>query len=168
LATPPGYRPLHLRAAIEAGKNVFAEKPIATCPSGIRSVMATAKLAARKNLAIVAGTQRRHQAPYIETIKRIHDGAIGDIVAGQVYWMQGDIWSIRREPGMSDMEWALRNWQYLTRFGGDHVVEQHIHNIDVMCWVMGGHPLKAVAIGGRQVRTEPNPYGHVYDHYGVE
>jgi predicted dehydrogenase len=168
LATPPGYRPLHLRAAIEAGKHVFAEKPIATCPTGIRSVMETGKIAAQKGLAIVAGTQRRHQFPYIETIKRIHDGALGDILNGQIYWMQGDIWAIPREPAMNDMEALLRNWQYYTALGGDHVVEQHIHNVDVMNWVMHGHPTAAYSVGGRQVRTDANRYGHVWDHFGVE
>ncbi len=167
LATNPGYRPLHLRAAIEAGVNVFAEKPIATCPTGIRSVMETAKLATQKNLAIVAGTQRRHQPPYVETIKRIRDGALGEILAAQVYWIQGGMWAINREPSMTDFEWQVRNWQYFTRFGGDQIVEQHIHNLDVANWALGGHPVRALGMGGRQVRLDPL-YGHVYDHFAVE
>ncbi len=167
LATPPGYRPLHLRAAIEAGKHVFAEKPVGTCPTGIRSVLETAKIAAQRNLGIVVGTQRRHQPPYVETIGRIHDGAIGAITGGHVYWVQGDIWAIPRTPQMSDVEWLIRNWQYFTRMGGDHVVEQHIHNIDVANWVMNAHPVSAMATGGRQARTQPQ-YGHIYDHFAVE
>jgi predicted dehydrogenase len=167
LATPPGYRPLHLRAAIEAGKHVFAEKPIATCPTGIRSVFETAKLAETKKLGIVAGTQRRHEGKYVETIKRIHDGAIGEILTGQIYWLQGGIWAKERRPEYSDTEWMLRNWQYFTALGGDHIVEQHVHNIDVMCWVMNAHPVKVTAMGGRQGRIEPI-YGHIYDHFGAE
>ena len=168
LATPPGYRPQHLRYAIEKGKHVFAEKPFGTCPAGIRSVLETARLAKEKGLGIVAGTQRRHQLPYVEIVKRIHDGALGEILAGQIYWMQGDIWSIPRESHMSDTEWALRNWQYFTALGGDHIVEQHIHNVDIMNWVMGGPPEKAYGVGGQQVRTDKNRYGHTWDHFGIQ
>lgn len=167
LATPPGFRPLHLRAAIEAGKNVFMEKPVAVDGPGVRSVIESGEMAKQKNLAIVAGTQRRHQFEYIETIKRIHDGAIGDIVAAQCYWNQGPLWANERQPGQSDIEWQIRNWLYFTWLSGDHYVEQHIHNLDVINWVMNGPPAKAYGTGGRQVRVEP-VYGHIYDHFAVE
>ena len=167
LATPPHFRPLHLRAAVEAKKHVFMEKPVATDPVGIRSVIASSELARERGLAIVAGTQRRHQAPYLETMRRIHDGAIGEVVGGQCWWNQGGLWVKRREQGWSDMEWQLRNWLYFTWASGDHIVEQHIHNIDVMNWALGSHPVKATGMGGREVRTGPE-YGNIYDHFSIE
>ena len=167
LATPPAFRPIHLAAAVAAGKHVFMEKPVAVDPTGIRSVIASSDLATQKGLAIVAGTQRRHDPKYIETMKRIHDGAIGEIVGGQVYWNQGGLWRAERTPTMSDMEWQIRNWLYFTWSSGDHIVEQHVHNIDVANWAMNGHPVKANGVGGRQVRTDPG-YGHIFDHFSVE
>jgi predicted dehydrogenase len=166
-ATPPAFRPIHLRAAIDAGKHVFMEKPVAVDPTGIRSVMESARLAAGKGLAIVAGTQRRHEAPYIEAMKRIHDGAIGEVVSAQVFWNQGGLWKRDRQPGWTDMEWQARNWLYFTWLSGDHIVEQHIHNLDVANWALQGHPVKAVGVGGRQVRVEPE-YGHIFDHFAIE
>ncbi|HKS04709.1 MAG TPA: Gfo/Idh/MocA family oxidoreductase [Gemmatimonadaceae bacterium] len=168
LATPPGFRPTHIKAVIEAGKHLFTEKPVAVDPVGVRSVLASAELAAQKNLAVVAGTQRRHQIHYLETIKRVHDGAIGDIVGGQVYWNQGPLWSVDRTPEMSDMEWQIRNWLYFTWLSGDHIVEQHVHNIDVANWVMKGHPVRAYGVGGRQTRVEQPKWGHIFDHFCVE
>jgi predicted dehydrogenase len=167
LATPPAFRPAHLEMAVKAGKHVFMEKPIAVDPVGVRSVIATSDLATKKGLSIVAGTQRRHDPKYIETMRRIHDGAIGDIVGGQVYWNQGGLWRVDRKPGMSDMEWQIRNWLYFTWASGDHIVEQHVHNIDVANWAMKAHPIKANGVGGRQVRTDP-AYGHIFDHFAVE
>ena len=167
LATPPAFRARHLAAAIEAGKHVFMEKPVAVDSTGVRAVMATADLAAQKGLAIVAGTQRRHDAGYRAAIQRIHDGAIGDLVGGQVYWNQGGLWMHPREPAWSDVEWQIRNWLYFTWLSGDHIVEQHVHNIDVANWVFGAHPVKAVGVGGRQSRTDP-AFGHIYDHFAVE
>jgi len=166
-AAPPGFRPLHLKASIEAGKNVFMEKPVAVDPVGVRSVIASSELAAKKGLAIVAGTQRRHQQKYLETMKRIHDGAIGEIVGGQCYWNQGDLWVIKKTPEMSDMEWQCRNWLYFSWTSGDHIVEQHVHNIDVMNWALRATPVKVMAMGGRQVRTAPE-YGNIFDHFAVE
>ena len=122
---------------------------------------------AKKNLGIVAGTQRRHQRSYVEAIKRIHDGAIGEIIQGRAYWNGGVIWVVERQPGWSDMEWQLRNWNYFTWLGGDHIVEQHVHNLDVINWAMRTHPVKALALGGRQARPNKN-YGHIYDHFAVE
>lgn len=167
LATPPGFRPGHYAAAVAAGKHVFMEKPVAMDVAGALSVIRTSEEAARKGLGVVSGTQRRHDPAYIETIRRLHDGAIGDVVSGQVYWNQGALWSFPREPGWSDTEWQLRNWLYFTWLSGDHIVEQHVHNIDVANWVIGALPVRATGIGGRQVRTDP-AFGHIYDHFVVE
>jgi predicted dehydrogenase len=167
LATPPGFRPLHLKAAVAAGKNIFCEKPVAVDGPGIRSVMGLADQVTAKKLGLVAGTQRRHQAGYIETLKRVHDGAIGDIVAARCYWNQGGLWNKARQSEWSDTEWMIRNWLYFTWLSGDHIVEQHVHNIDVINWAMRGHPVKAVGMGGRQVRTGPE-YGHIFDHFAID
>lgn len=166
-ATPPAFRPVHLRAAVEAGKHVFIEKPVAVDPTGVRSVMESAEMAQQKGLAIVAGTQRRHDPSYVETMNRIHDGAIGDVVAAQVYWNQGGLWMNAREPGMSDVEWQARNWLYFTWLSGDHIVEQHVHNLDVANWAIGELPERANGVGGRQARVDPS-YGHIFDHFCVE
>ncbi len=167
LAAPPGFRPMHLEAAIKAGKHTFTEKPVAVDAPGIRKVMALAKEADAKGLNIVAGTQRRHQHGYLETMKRIHDGAIGDVVSARAYWNQGFLWKRDRQPSWSDMEWQLRNWLYFTWLSGDHIVEQHIHNIDVINWAKNGHPVKAMGMGGRQVRTD-KAYGHIFDHFAID
>ncbi len=167
LATPPGFRPSHFKAAIEAGKHVFMEKPVAVDPAGVRTVIQAAEQATQKKLGVVAGTQRRHQASYVETIKRIHDGAIGDVVAAQCYWNQGGLWNHGRKPEWSDMEWQVRNWLYFAWLSGDHIVEQHVHNLDVINWVLKAHPVKALGMGGRQARTGPE-YGHIYDHFTIE
>jgi len=167
LATPPGFRPAHLRAAIDAGHHVFTEKPIAVDPVGVRNVLETASIAEAAGLAVVAGTQRRHDPRYIETMHRIHDGAIGEIVGGQVAWNQGGLWHVERAAGMSDMEWQIRNWLYFTWLSGDHIVEQHIHNLDIANWALGGPPARANGVGGRQARVDPS-FGHVFDHFAVE
>lgn len=167
LATPPGFRPVHLAAAIAAGKHVFMEKPVAVDPTGIRSVIASAAAARAKSLAIVAGTQRRHDPAYLEVMRRIHDGAIGELTAGQVYWNQGGLWNAARQAEWSDAEWQIRNWLYFTWLSGDHIVEQHIHNIDVANWAMGAHPVRAVGVGGRQWRTDA-AYGHIFDHFAID
>ena len=167
LATPPGFRPIHFEAAVNANKHVFMEKPVAVDAPGIRRVMAAGELAKQKKLAVVAGTQRRHHAGYLEIMKRIHDGQIGEVVAAQCYWNQGQLWHIARTPDMSDAEWQLRNWYYFAWIGGDHYVEQHIHNLDVVNWAMNAHPVAAYGMGGRQLRTDPM-YGHIYDHFAVE
>jgi len=158
---------MQLKAAVEGGKNVFMEKPVAVDPVGIRSVMGSSELASQKKVAIVAGTQRRHQARYLEMMKGIHEGAIGDLVGGQCYWNQGDLWVKQREPGMSEMEWQCRNWLYFTWLSGDHIVEQHVHNIDVMNWAFQSLPVKVMGMGGRQARTGPE-FGNIYDHFAVE
>jgi predicted dehydrogenase len=167
LATPPGFRPIHLAAAVAAGKHIFMEKPVAVDPAGVRSVMASADAAQAKGLAIVAGTQRRHDPGYNSTIHRLQDGAIGDIVSGQVFWNQGGLWNAARKQEWSDVEWQIRNWLYFTWLSGDHIVEQHIHNLDVANWVLEGHPVKAVGVGGRQWRTDA-AFGHIYDHFAID
>ena len=166
LATPPGFRPQHLKAAVAAGKTIFTEKPVAVDGPGVRSVLETYEESLKKGLHIVSGLQRHHQTGYIETMKQIKSGAIGDIVAARAYWNQGGLWKNERQQGWSDLEYQMRNWLYYTWLSGDHIVEQHVHNIDVINWAMGAHPVRALGIGGRQVRTEPI-YGHIYDHFTV-
>jgi predicted dehydrogenase len=167
LCTPPAFRPIHFREAIQAGKHVFMEKPVAVCPAGARVMFQMGELATQKGLSVVAGTQRRHEPNYIETIQRIRDGAIGEIVGGACYWNQGGLWHVEKRPEWSDVEWQMRNWLYFTWLSGDFIVEQHIHNIDVINWVLGAHPVRAMGMGGRQSRVEPH-YGHIYDHFAVE
>ncbi|MEI6106257.1 MAG: Gfo/Idh/MocA family oxidoreductase [Opitutae bacterium] len=167
LVAPPHFRPLHLQAAITAGVHVFAEKPVAVDAVGARLVMSLAEIAAQKKLAFVAGTQRRHSVDYLETMRRIQDGAIGELTGGQCYWIQGALWHRGRQPEWSDMEYQMRNWLYFTWLSGDHIVEQHLHNIDIMNWAFGGPPVKALGMGGRQTRTEPI-YGNVWDNFSVE
>jgi len=167
LATPPVFRPIHFAAAVQANQHVFLEKPVAVDPVGVRAVIAATEEAGRRKLAVVAGTQRRHQASYLETMKRIQDGAIGDLLAGECHWNQGGLWVHERKEGESEMEWQLRNWLYFSWTSGDHIVEQHVHNLDVMNWALGGPPASAIALGGRQVRTEAK-YGNVFDHFAVE
>ena len=166
-ATPPGFRPMHIAAAIDADKHVFAEKPVAVDAPGVRSVLESAKKFKEKKKAFVAGAQRRHAVEYLETIKRIHDGELGQLVSGNCYWMQKGLWMHPRKSEWSDMEWQLRNWLYFTWLSGDHIVEQHIHQHDVMNWVMGAPPAKAYGMGGRQTRVDP-AYGHIFDHFAVE
>ncbi|HUT29356.1 MAG TPA: Gfo/Idh/MocA family oxidoreductase [Sedimentisphaerales bacterium] len=169
LATPPGFRPEHLKAAVEAGKHVFMEKPAAVDPVGIRSIIASAELAEQKGLSIVAGTQQRRMAQYLEVMKRVHEGQIGEIVGGQCYWNWGSQdWHFEhRKPEWSDMEWQIRCWPYFTWLSGDHIVEQHVHNLDVINWAMQSPPVKCVGMGGRQVRTGPE-CGNIFDHFAVE
>jgi myo-inositol 2-dehydrogenase/D-chiro-inositol 1-dehydrogenase len=134
---------------------------------GIRKVLAAAEEAKKKGLAVVAGTQRRHQAGYLECMKRIHDGALGEITSARCYWNQGGLWMKPRESSWTDMEWQVRNWLYFTWLSGDHIVEQHVHNLDVVNWALGAHPERAVGMGGRQVRTSPD-YGHIFDHFAID
>lgn len=167
LATPPGFRPAQYNAAIKAGKHVFMEKPVAVCPVGIKMVIEASQLAKQKKLAVVAGTQRRHQKNYVETMKRIHDGAIGEIVSAQCYWNMGKLWVSERKPEQGDVEWQLRNWLYFTWLSGDHICEQHVHNIDVINWAFEALPDTVWGVGGRQYRTG-TIHGNIFDHFGVE
>ncbi|MCD6337894.1 MAG: Gfo/Idh/MocA family oxidoreductase [Verrucomicrobia bacterium] len=165
MATPPGFRPWHFEEAIRHGKNVFMEKPVGVDGPGIRRVFAAADEATRKGLSVVAGTQRRHQKGYIETIKRIQDGAIGEIKALRAYWNGGAIWHRGGDP--NTIEGQLRNWYHYVWFCGDHIVEQHVHNLDVCNWIMGAHPIRAYGQGGRQA-LGPNVTGMKWDHFAVE
>ncbi|MDX1546962.1 MAG: Gfo/Idh/MocA family oxidoreductase [Rhodothermales bacterium] len=167
LATPPGFRPMHFEAAIDAGKHVFMEKPVATDAPGVRQVLATHAKAVEKKLNVVVGLQRHYEAKYREWIDRIHDGAIGDVVLGRVYWNSEGVWVRPRQPQWNEMEYQMRNWYYFTWLCGDHIVEQHIHNIDVGNWVKQGPPVRAQGQGGRLVRTGPDT-GQIYDHHFVE
>jgi predicted dehydrogenase len=167
LATPPGFRPVQFAEAIRRGKHVFMEKPVAVCPAGIKMVIEASEKAAEKGLAIVAGTQRRHEPQYVETMKRIHDGAIGEIVSAQCYWNQGGLWVNKRRPNQGDVEWQIRNWLYFAWLSGDHIVEQHVHNIDVINWAFNALPEQVHGLGGRQYRTGPE-YGDIFDHFGIE
>ena len=166
LATPPGFRPIHFAAAVEAGKNIFTEKPVGVDSPGIRAFMVAGEKAKQKKLFVAAGTQRRHQASYVEAMQKIHEGIIGEIVYMRCYWNQGAIWH-RGDSGENDMEKQLRNWYHYTWLCGDHVVEQHVHNIDICNWAMKGHPIRAVSgLGGRQALG--NVSGQIFDHFAVE
>lgn len=169
LATPPHFRPQQLKAAIEAGKNAFIEKPAAVDPVGVRQVIEASELAEKRKLSIVAGTQQRRQPQYIEVIKRVHNGQIGKIVTGQCYWHWGysDWHYSKRKPEWSDMEYQIRTWPYYVWLSGDHIVEQHLHNLDIINWAIGTHPIQCMALGGRQSRTGEG-YGNIYDHFAVE
>ena len=167
LCQPPGFRPIHMRDAIEAGVHVFAEKPVAVDPVGVRSVIETARLADEKKLAIVAGTQTRHHAGAIEVMKRIHDGRIGKLRTGACYFLTVELWHRGSDPKWSEMEYQCRNWYYFTWLSGDHIVEQHVHQHDIMNWAFQSPPVKCIATGGRQTRTDPK-WGNIWDHFAVE
>lgn len=167
LCTPPHFRPLHLAAAVEAGRHVFAEKPVAVDAPGVRRVLKICEDAKAKNLSIVSGLCLRYDYRFQETVKRIQEGQIGKITALQANDYRGSIWVKPRLPEWSDMTWQMRNWYYFTWLSGDFNVEQHVHYLDVCSWLMKNeYPVKAVGLGGRQVRTGPE-YGHIYDHFSV-
>lgn len=167
LTSPPGFRPQHIRAAVDADKHIFAEKPVAVDGPGVRSVLAACEDARRKRLAVVSGLCWRYDTPKRETFRRIHDGAIGDIVAMQCNYLTGTLWHRARTPEMSDMEWQIRNWLYFTWLSGDYNVEQHVHSLDKLAWAMRDvYPVRCYGLGGRQVRTGPE-FGHIFDHMSV-
>ncbi|MEM1113532.1 MAG: Gfo/Idh/MocA family oxidoreductase [Pseudomonadota bacterium] len=167
LTTPPGFRPEHLAYAVANDKHVFMEKPVATDAAGVRSVLKSAREADQKRLNIVVGLQRHYQDCYLEAYQRYRDGAIGEIVAGQVYWNSSGVWVRPREAGQTEMEYQMRNWYYFNWLCGDHILEQHIHNIDVANWFIGDYPISAQGMGGRQVRVGPD-HGEIFDHHFVE
>lgn len=168
LATPPGFRAQQIHAAVAARKHVFTEKPVAVDGPGIRLCLQAYEEANRHRLSVVAGTQRRYQKSYLESMKRMHDGDIGEITSARCFWNQGSLWHRAREQGQSDIAWQLRNWLYFTWLSGDHIVEQHVHNIDVINWALkNSHPVRAVGMGGRQVRTGPE-FGHIFDHHAID
>jgi myo-inositol 2-dehydrogenase/D-chiro-inositol 1-dehydrogenase len=167
LVTPPGFRPMHFEEAIKQGKHVFMEKPVAVDSPGIRKVLAAAELAKQKKLNVVVGLQRRYQTNYREVMKRIQDGAIGDVVAGQVYWNSGGVWVKPRTASQTEMEYQMRNWYYFNWLCGDHIVEQHIHNLDIANWVKNAYPVSIQGTGSRAWRTGKN-YGEIYDNHSIE
>lgn len=167
LVTPPGFRPTHFEEAVKQGKHVFMEKPVAVDAPGVRKVLAAAELAKKKKLNVVVGLQRRYQANYRETLKRIQDGAIGEVMSGQVYWNSGGVWVKKRQPQQTEMEYQMRNWYYFNWLCGDHIVEQHVHNIDIANWVKNAYPVSVQGTGSRAWRTGKD-YGEIYDNHAVE
>lgn len=165
LATPPGFRPIHFEEAIKQNKHVFMEKPVATDPAGIQKVLAAAAIAKQKKLNVVVGLQRHYQNSYRELFKRKE--MIGDITSAQAWWNNDGVWVRPRKPGQTEMEYQMRNWYYFNWLCGDHITEQHIHNLDVINWFKGGHPVKAQGMGGRQVRKGKDN-GEIFDHHYVE
>lgn len=164
LCTPPHFRPQHVEAAVKAGKHIFMEKPCAVDPVGARSVLVSAERAKQNGLCIVSGTIRRVQKDFMETRRRVLNGEIGEIVSAHIIRNGGSLWVIKRRPGMSDMEYMLRNWANFCWLSGDHIVEQFIHEIDVMNWYIGKNPVKAIGWGGRQRRIT----GDQYDFFSIE
>lgn len=167
LTTPPGFRPYHFEYAVNNDKQIFMEKPLATDAPGIRKILETAEVAKQKKLNVVVGLQRHYQNSYRELMKRVHGGEIGDIVGAQAYWNSGGVWVREREPNQNEMEYQMRNWYYFTWLCGDHIVEQHIHNLDVINWAKQAYPVSAQGMGGREVRTGIN-HGEIFDHHYVE
>lgn len=164
LTTPPGFRPIHFEEAIQQGKHVFMEKPVATDPAGVQKVLATAAIAKQKKLNVVVGLQRHYQNQYIELFNR--KDQIGDIVTAQAWWNNDGVWVHPRKAGQTEMEYQMRNWYYFNWLCGDHITEQHIHNIDVINWFKGGYPIKAYGMGGREVRKGKD-HGEIFDHHCV-
>jgi predicted dehydrogenase len=165
LTTPPGFRPVHFEEAIKQGKHVFMEKPVATDPAGIKKVLSAAEEARKKKLNVVVGLQRHYQNSYRELYKRKE--LIGDVTSAQAWWNNDGVWVNMRKPEQTEMEYQMRNWYYFVWLCGDHIVEQHIHNIDVINWFKGGYPVKAQGMGGREVR-KGKEFGEIYDHHYVE
>jgi myo-inositol 2-dehydrogenase / D-chiro-inositol 1-dehydrogenase len=167
LATPPGFRPLHIEAAVKAGKHIFAEKPVACDAPGVRRVLAAVEEAKKKDLAIAIGLQRRHERAYMETIAELQNGAIGDINFTRAYWNGAGVWVRPRQAKQTELEYQMRNWYYFNWLSGDHIVEQHIHNLDVINWLKDGYPVKGQGVGGREVRKGID-HGQIFDHHMIE
>ena len=165
LATPPGFRPIHFEEAVKQGKHIFMEKPVATDPAGIQKVLAAAAIAKQKKLNVVVGLQRHYQNSYRELFKR--KDLIGDITSAQAWWNNDGVWVRPRKYNQTEMEYQMRNWYYFNWLCGDHINEQHIHNIDAVNWFKGSYPVKAQGMGGRQVRKGKD-HGEIFDHHFVE
>ena len=164
LATPPVFRPAHFEAAVKAGKHVFLEKPVAVDPVGVRSIMSTAKMAESMNLKVVSGTHKRHETAFVELLKRVNDNMVGNLISANIYFNMQRLWFRNRDASWTDMEWMIRDWVNWCWLSGDHIVEQHVHNIDIANWFFGTHPVKAMGLGSRQRR----PTGDQYDNFGVD
>jgi myo-inositol 2-dehydrogenase/D-chiro-inositol 1-dehydrogenase len=167
LATPPGFRPLHFERAIAAGKHVFMEKPVAVDAPGVRRVLAAGEVAGQKGLAVQVGLQRRHETRYRQCIARLQDGIIGEPIFARAYWNGAGVWTRPRRSGQTELEYQINNWYYFNWLSGDHINEQHIHNLDVVNWLMNGYPTEAQGQGGRQVRHGSSA-GEIYDHHMIE
>jgi predicted dehydrogenase len=167
LATPPGFRPLHFEEAVNQGKHIFMEKPVAVDATGVRRILAAGRIAKQKKLNVIVGLQRHYQKNYLEALKRVQNGDMGDITGGSVYWNSAGVWVRERQPDMTEMEYQMRNWYYFNWLCGDHILEQHIHNIDVANWFIGEYPETAQGMGGREVRTGKD-HGQIFDHHFVE
>jgi predicted dehydrogenase len=166
LATPPGFRPFHFDAAVQAGKHVFMEKPVCVDSYGARRVLEAARLADEKKLKVVVGLQRRYQTNYREALAKVREGMIGDIIGGQVYWNGSGIWFRDREPNQTEMQYQVNNWYHFNWLSGDHICEQHVHNIDIANWFLDSVPISAYGVGGRQQRV-PGQSSEIYDHHAV-
>lgn len=167
LCGPPGFRPMQFEAAVKAGKHVFMEKPVCTDAPGFRTIVAANQEAKKKHLMVAVGHHLRHEIKHKESIRRIHDGVIGDVKFLRIYFNSSGVWVHGRKPGETEMQYQVRNWYYFTWLSGDHIVEQHVHDIDVANWIMRGHPVQANGMGGRQVRIGKD-YGEIYDHHAIE
>ena len=167
LCTPPGFRPQQFEAAVKAGKHVFMEKPVATDAPGVRRIMAANEEAKRRGLLVAVGHHLRHEVKHREVVRRIHDGAIGRVQFLRAYFNSAGVWVRPRQPDQTEMQYQVRNWYYFTWLSGDHIVEQHVHDLDVCNWIKQGPPVEAQASGGRQVRIGPD-YGEIFDHHAVE
>jgi len=164
LATPPHFRPAYFDACVQAKKHVFMEKPVCVDPVGARQIIATSKKAENMGLTVITGTQRRHQRDYLETYRQVASGAIGEIVSAKAWWLQSHVWFRTREEGWSDMEYMLRNWNNFCWLCGDHILDTHVHNIDIINWFLGKNPVEAVGFGGRARRLT----GDQYDFFSID
>jgi predicted dehydrogenase len=167
LCTPPGFRPAQFEAAVNAGKHVFMEKPVAVDAPGVRRIMAANEQAKQKGLLVAVGHHLRHEVKHKEVIQRIHEGTIGDVQYMRAYFNSSGVWVRPRQPDQTEMQYQVRNWYYFTWLSGDHIVEQHVHDLDVCNWIAQAHPVEANGMGGRQVRIGKD-YGEIFDHHAVE
>ncbi|MHC4259650.1 MAG: Gfo/Idh/MocA family protein [Planctomycetota bacterium] len=166
LCTPPGFRPAHIEYAVKKGVNIFAEKPCATDSPGVRRILALEKEMKRKGIALLSGFNSRHVFHYADLVKAIHDGELGDVMSLYAYFNTGNIWYREREEGMTLPEYHFHNWFHVDWLCGDHIVEQHVHNLDFCNWIMQAHPVRAYGMGGRQYHVDRG--GNIYDHFTVE
>ncbi len=167
LVSPPGFRPMHFEAAVNAGKHIFAEKPLGTDPVGVRRIRTAAQKAKDKGLSVVVGLNARHSLYSAELVKRVHDGAIGKVFGGRSYRMHGGLWHRGSDPSWTPMEYQCRNWYYFCWLSGDQITEMAVHSMDFVNWVMNSTPLSALGSGGRTVRTDPK-YGNIWDHMSID